>query len=557
MTLTPSDTVDYTNATATVSINVNQATPTITWSNPAAITYGTALSNTQLNASGSVAGSLAYSSAAGTILSAGSGETLSVTLTPTDTVDYTNATATVSINVNQATPTITWSTPADITYGTALSATQRDATGSIAGTLAYSSAAGTILMRGSGETLSVTLTPSDTVDYTNATATVSINVNQATPIITWSTPADITYGTALNSTQLDATGSVAGTLGYSAASGTVLSAGTGETLSVTLTPSDTVDYANATTTVSINVNQATPIITWSTPADITYGTALSSMQLDATCSVAGTLAYSPAAATVLNAGAGETLSVTLTPSDTVDYTNATATVSINVNQATPIITWSTPADITYGTALSATQLDAIATVAGTFTYSPATGTVLGSGQYDLSLTFTPTDTRDFTNATATVPLTVDKASTATVVASTPALPVLGQTVTFTATLSAVSPGAGVPSGQVTFTDGTTTLAVGTLSGGMATFSTAALSVGTHTITVAYNGDNSFEGSNGSKIQSIAQASTSITLVSSLNPSDTSQLVTLTATVSVLSPGAERRPAWSRSRTAQPSLARAR
>ena len=68
-----------------------------------------------------------------------------------------------------------------------------------------------MLSAGAGQTLQVTFTPTDTVDYTNATATVTINVNQATPTITWATSADISYGTALNATQLNATGSVAGT----------------------------------------------------------------------------------------------------------------------------------------------------------------------------------------------------------------------------------------------------------------------------------------------------------------------------------------------------------
>ena len=57
---------------------------------------------------------------------------------------------------------------------------------------------------------------------------------------------------------------------------------------------------------------------------------------------------------------------------------------ITVNQAgsaiqTPAITWSNPADITYGTALSGTQLDATASVPGTFVYSPAANTVLNAG----------------------------------------------------------------------------------------------------------------------------------------------------------------------------------
>jgi hypothetical protein len=50
-----------------------------------------------------------------------------------------------------------------------------------------------------------------------------------------------------------------------------------------------------------------------------------------------------------------------------------------VTKATPTITWATPADLVYGTALSATQLNATASVAGTFVYSPAAGTVLNAG----------------------------------------------------------------------------------------------------------------------------------------------------------------------------------
>src|SRR5438105_8956252 len=99
-----------------------------------------------------------------------------------------------------------------------------------------------------------------------------------------------------------------------------------------------------------------PAITWSTPADIIYGTALSTTQLNASASVAGTVVYTPAAGAVLNAGSAQTLSVTFTPTDAANYTTATKTVSINVLKATPVITWSTPADIIYGTALSTTQL---------------------------------------------------------------------------------------------------------------------------------------------------------------------------------------------------------
>ena len=85
----------------------------------------------------------------------------------------------------KATPTITWATPADITYGTALGATQLNATASSPGTFVYTPAAGTVLNAGAGQTLSVTFTPTDAANYTTATETVTINVLKATPTITW------------------------------------------------------------------------------------------------------------------------------------------------------------------------------------------------------------------------------------------------------------------------------------------------------------------------------------------------------------------------------------
>src|SRR5437870_5196036 len=112
-----------------------------------------------------------------------------------------------------------------------------------------------------------------------------------------------------------------------------------------------------------------PTITWPAPATIVYGTALSATQLNATTSVLGTFVYTPAAGTVLNAGAAQTLSVTFTPTDAANYTTATTSVAITVVKATPTITWPTPANLTYGTALSATQLDATASVPGTFVYA--------------------------------------------------------------------------------------------------------------------------------------------------------------------------------------------
>jgi hypothetical protein len=325
-------------------------------------------------------------------------------------------TATGDLNVNRVTPVVTWVNPADIVVGTPLGPAQLDAAASIPGMFAYTPATGTILSAGQGQTLSVTFTPTDTIDYNSVTTTATVNFLKAMPAVTWANPADLTFGTPLGPAQLDATASVPGTFVYTPPAGSVLKAGQDQALSVLFTPSDTVDYNPVTATATINVQKATPTIMWANPADIISGTPLGTAQLDAMASVPGTYAYTPAAGTVLSVGAGQTLSVSFTPADTSDYTSATATATINVmppnQKATPAVTWASPADITYGTALDSGQLDATASfggnpVAGAFTYTPAAGTVLNAGANQiLAVTFTPSDTADYNNATASVPINV-------------------------------------------------------------------------------------------------------------------------------------------------------
>src|SRR5205085_1810660 len=79
--------------------------------------------------------------------------------------------------------------------------------------------------------------------------------------------------------------------------------------------------------------------------------------------------------------------------------------------------------------------------------------------------------------------------------------------------------AGTPTGTVTFKDGATTLGTGTLNASeQATFSTAALSVGSHSVTAVYGGDtNELISTSGAVSQVVAQDSTTTTLTSSLNP----------------------------------------
>jgi hypothetical protein len=228
-----------------------------------------------------------------------------------------------------------------------------------------------------------------------------------TTTVNWPTPAAITFGTPLSGTQLDATAGVPGMFVYTPPAGTILPAGT-QTLSVQFTPTDTAAYTTATATTSIIVNKATPTITWSAPAAITYGTPLSGTQLNATANVLGTFVYTPPVGTVLTAGT-HTLSVEFIPTDPADHTIATATTSIIVNKATPTVTWSGPAAISYGTPLSGTQLNATANVLGTFTYTPPAGTILTPGGHDLTVTFVPSDTADYNSVRIGTSIFVNKA----------------------------------------------------------------------------------------------------------------------------------------------------
>jgi hypothetical protein len=91
----------------------SQLTPEITWSNPASIVYGTPLSSTQLDATASdkvsgatVPGTFVYTPPVGTVLSTGK-HTLHAYFTPSDSTKYTTVPATVLINVNKVTSTIT------------------------------------------------------------------------------------------------------------------------------------------------------------------------------------------------------------------------------------------------------------------------------------------------------------------------------------------------------------------------------------------------------------------------------------------------------------------
>lgn len=165
---------------------VERADQMIKWADPSGIIYGTPLSAAQLSASISVAGAspagaVSYSPAAGTLLGAGGGQSLTVNVAGTK--NYNPAAQTVHIDVAKATPAVNWDAPAAVTLGVALSGTQLNATAahpadsgplagqSLTGAFTYTPAAGAVLPVGDNA-LSVTFTPADPANYTTATTSV-------------------------------------------------------------------------------------------------------------------------------------------------------------------------------------------------------------------------------------------------------------------------------------------------------------------------------------------------------------------------------------------------
>jgi hypothetical protein len=103
--------------------------------------------------------------------------------------------------------------------------------------------------------------------------------------------------------------------------------------------------------------------------------------------------------------------------------------------------------------------------------------------------------------TATANITMASSSNALSSSLNPAGP--GSNVVLTATLRAIAPGGGTPTGSVNFKDGSSTLGSSALSGsGLATFSTSGLSHALHTLSAEYAGDGNFKGSTNTLSQLI-------------------------------------------------------
>jgi hypothetical protein len=380
-------------------------------------------------------------------------------------------------------------------------------------------------------TISVTYAGDTNYLAVSTPTVIQVSVGQIAPTLSWSPATNsIAYGASLSgildATATNGTTALPGTFVYTATlagggativnSATVLSAGN-YTLTATFTPTDNTTYAVAVKTVPLSVGQVTPTVTWRPAAGIiTYGTSLSGIlnatatygttaipgNFTYTATLAGGSATTVTSASVLAAGS-YTLTAIFTPTDTTSYAVVSKTASLTVGQATPTVNWAPAASaITYGMSLSgilnATATYGTTAIPGTFTYTAALAggsaaavsslTVLGTGSYILTATFTPTDTTTYSVVSKTAGLSVSQVTPTIVLNSGPNPVLVTSAVTFTAGVSSSS---GSPTGAINFYDSTALLATVALSQGAASFTTSGLAVGPHSITAVYSGDTNF------------------------------------------------------------------
>jgi hypothetical protein len=366
----------------------------------------------------------------------GNSKPIGVTTTPT------NLAITITYDGNSAAPTDAG------TYPIVVTSNDPNYTGSASGSLTITKATAAVTLGGLSRTF----------DGSPKAATASTVPAGLVTSITYegsaTAPSAVgSYAVVANVTDSNYVGSASGTLTIDPAAATVVLGnltatydGTAKSVSVTTTPiglSTSITYNGSTIaptnagTYAIVATITDPNLSGTANGSLTIGKADQTITFGALSSKNVTDAPFTVAAT-----SSSTLPVSFSASGTCSVVGSTVTINdvgscsiaaiqagdSNYNAATsvpqsftigggvPAINWATPQAIVYGTPIGATQYTAAATyggtsLAGTYDYSPAAGTVLGVGVHTLNVTFHPTDS-SYNSVNGSVQLTVTPATVA-------------------------------------------------------------------------------------------------------------------------------------------------
>jgi hypothetical protein len=357
----------------------------------------------------------------------------------------------------------------------------------------------------------VTASYSGDANHSASSGSVSQTVNQASQTITFTTnpPASAAYNSPFT---VAATGGASGNSVTFTSSGActnsgatyTMSSGTG-TCSVIANQAGSANYSAAPqVTKTVNATKINPTVTFtglqsSMPYNTVYTvTATTNASTTATitnnsptvCSLSGTTV------TIVD-GAG-TCSLTANWAADNNYNSASAAQAGTAVKGQAAITWATPSPITYGTPLSATQLDATASPANVYTtvvYAPVAGTYPNAGNLTLKATFTPHGNSNYGATSDTVTLAVEQQPTSTTF--TTASETINESSNGVASTVVKTVVSGYkPTGAVTLTASTGETCSGTVaeSTGDASCKLTFTSVGPRTISAAYSGNANHIGS---------------------------------------------------------------
>lgn len=211
------------------------------------------------------------------------------------------------------------------------------------------------------------------------------------------------------------------------------------------------------------------------------------------------------------------------PSTFQQSVTLTATLSITAGAGTPTGTFTFMEGSTNLGTVTISAMQATITLSNlSVATHPIVATYSGDASFQTSIS--PTFNQVVNQATTTSSLT-----------SSPSASVFGQSVLLTTTVTPANAGSVIPTGTVTFRDGGTALGTSPLVSGVATLSTTALSVATHSLTATYNGDSNFITSTSNAVsQVVTKAATSTALTSFENPTIFGNSTLLTATLTVTS-----------------------
>ncbi|MEX4009270.1 Ig-like domain repeat protein [Neoaquamicrobium sediminum] len=404
--------------------------------------------------------------------------------------------------------------------------------------------------------------PSSVGDSVTFTATVTANSGGGTPTGTVTFTVDgapqapvalngsgqasfSTAGLAIGSRSIGA--SYSGDTNYVASNDaltqTVNQIGTTVSLASSQNPSSLGDSVTFTATVAATTGGSTPTGTVTFSVD---GTPQAPVPLDGSGQASfSTAALAPGAHAIAADYSGDTNYVASNTSltQTVDQIGTTTSLASSLNPSAP------GDSVTFTATVVAASGGGTPTGTITFTVdgTPQTPVTLdGSGQASLTTAALASGAHtiaadysgdtDYVASTASLIQTVNQIGTTTALASSLNPSNGGDSVTFTAMVTAVS-GGGTPTGTVTFTVDGTAQAPVTLDGsGQATFTTASLAPGSKTIEAAYSGDTTYTGSTDTLTQTVEQIATTTALASSQNPSNGGDSVTFVATVAAASGG---------------------